>query len=429
MKSARMKVSVLLLLFFSNHLVFAQINTRTISGESLDCILAGIEISKFRSENIADVQSWKVVIGKQIKYRARGKKSGNWNWSVNNYDLMDFTNQSEEPDWKNKGSIIIPTNQLPMTNEELGVNTITAEKDNGDMDSHEIEVFFAKDDPNHHNPDVPNWFYYWSKIPIIQNMLEIPGIALWQKYNPEDPDNIENCSFVAPKADFVLNLKYAGYPYTTEDNKSIQYGNQNFNVLLMKRDDIIENAVDPSAEENCGFPLSNLDQVVYDYGDRVGTINIGQGCGFRKKLKDGSSIEGVYAFYSTVVHEVEHALIDCQLWETGYSTSNDQDNDGYPDSWEMMPQNGITFTVSSTFDNPPYDTYGFNKDTGDPEPYNSDSLGQIPPKYSAGTEYEEARCRDKEVLLKSNHNNLDKYDWSYDNGLLFNQINQGKKWK
>ena len=328
---------------------------------------------------------------------------------------------------KNKGKGIRTTLPLPATNSDFGAanGTVQVEVDGTYACFPDSRVFFDKDATTNPDGTVPNWFYYWRQIPEISNLLSIPGIALWKPYDPNNPSDPNNCSFIAPSANFTLQLKYAGYPYSTTPGTSITYGNQNFGVLNMKREEIVADPLNPNSPHNCGYAISNSDRVVTSYGQGVGVIDIGQGCGFRKQLKDGSSVEGVYAFYSTVVHEVEHALIDCQLWAGGYTTADDSDLDGYPNIWESTLQNGIMFNPNPTF-MAPYDAYGVNKNNGMPEAYDSNLLGMG--LYSAGTEYEEARCRDKEVQMKSNYSKLDNYDWSFNDGNTFGEINQGKQW-
>lgn len=170
---------------------------------------------------------------------------------------------------------------------------------------------------------------------------------------------------------------------------------------------------------------TSSETVVTDYEPYYCRIDIGQGCGFSKSLKDGTKLQGIHVFYSTLIHEREHTIIKCENWDTedipngvtkGYSTNWDMDGDGYKDAWEILHEN-------DGFDLDQFDAYGYDIN-GNAVTYNSKLLGQSPPVYSAGTEYEEARCRDLEVASKGLHININQYDWSFDPS----HINQGKQW-
>lgn len=54
-----------------------------------------------------------------------------------------------------------------------------------------VEVYFSKDEM-HPIGNTPNWFYYWSQIPLIQDLLTIEGIHF---FNPSD------CSFESEDTD------------------------------------------------------------------------------------------------------------------------------------------------------------------------------------------------------------------------------------
>ena len=428
------------------------------------------EINQFqlfnKDKGKAAIHAKKVVVGKRVRYGAKHIPAnivdidfGDGTAPLNSDKWQlgpDTPNTWPSPSGRNRkisGIASIPVNTSPTDNNDFGlsydnvrifdinlnVNEVVCEED-------EHFVFFAKDDNNIHDPTVPNWFYYWSQIPPIQDLLVIPNMTFWKPFDPLNPTDPDACSWVAadptdPNDTYTLSLVYRGdWGFTTDPLVPVQYGETNYSVQSMEKDDIIQNfTASPTTPDprNCGFPTTNLDVVAIGYGGNDFHIEIGQGCGFYKTLANNSEIDGIYCFYSTVVHEREHALIELELWGGGYlignginvdgsRTSLDIDNDGYPDAWELTQNN---FTVSANPNIAPFDEYGVNTNDGTDLEYSNLDL-QTNPLYSAGTVYEEVRCRDKEVAASANHESLlDHLDWSFDDGATFNVLNQGKQWK
>lgn len=167
-------------------------------------------------------------------------------------------------------------------------------------------------------------------------------------------------------------------------------------------------------------PGENDRIVAKGYYPEGNKIEIGLGCGtVTKETAHGNIISGIHVFYGTVVHEVEHAIIDCEIWADGYDRNLDMDADGYRDDWELF------FNMNIPPGAPPciqFDLSGQNNDVYSGA-YMPNLLGNCPNlNYSAGTEYEEWRCRDREANL--NFDLINDFDWSFDPSFEI----QGKNW-
>jgi hypothetical protein len=199
-----------------------------------------------------------------------------------------------------------------------------------------------------------------------------------------------------------------------QKNNSTTYGSSFFNATGFLNED----PFGPPCNDNSPPHL-------YAVGYKPGAldIKIGEGCGFRKNLPANPSadingdIEGIHVLYSTVAHEVEHAIITCEGWADGYDSALDEPfpiKDNYRDGWETQ------INLQNT-GNPGYCpfTIGVN-DMFNPN-YIPANLGNCVLE-SAGTNYEEARCRNKESTL--NLILVNPFDWSFDPTTNI----QGKQW-
>jgi hypothetical protein len=212
-----------------------------------------------------------------------------------------------------------------------------------------------------------------------------------------------------------------------------------------------EDTYDITKPNPCNPDISSTEEVATALGS-ADQLHIGKGCGFTKSNIAGPGDQGIHVLYRTVVHEVEHAIITCDVWNftdpsdptvnAGYSSDWDKDGDGYKDLWETTSIEGMlnNFTVTLP-GKAPFDGYNVDKNTGlrvdasgNPISYDPNKLGLRTPLYSAGTEYEEARCKNKELTITKAA--IDKDDWSFDYipNPPINPINpktkiiQGKQW-
>lgn len=272
-----------------------------------------------------------------------------------------------------------------------------------------VEVYFRKDDPNFQNSSVPNWFYYWSKTFHIQNLLSIPGIKLFDK---------STCSFNINKSNLTLSIEYDPTLNYNPVGTST-YGQNQFNL---ERAELWETYKSDHTKKSCNTRNEPLRFVCVNYDPKYNKILIGKGCGFVKK-----SLTGIHTFYSTVIHEIEHATIKCEVWKDGYDSLLDKDKDGHEDTWELTDPVAKIFNFK-IFKKPIPNPNNLKDDRYDSN-YIDTQLGTN--IYSAGTEYEEHRCRGKET--SSNKTAIDVEDWSFDPPLKKTgetrtiQI-QGKQW-
>ncbi len=284
-----------------------------------------------------------------------------------------------------------------------------------------LEVFFDKDTMNIHNTNQPNWFYYWTKIPAVVDLLTIPGIRLY---------DTGTCQYNETPTPYTIPLKY--WPlYTYLPPASVTYGTSQLQF---------ESAI--GMHVFCPSDTASIRSPAVGYDDLFSFLRIGTGCGFHNVLDTNLlvrgeprvDLRGIHTFFSTFIHEREHLLITCEVWAAGYNRKKDTDNDGYNDDWEaVVAVSGENpFVAFSTLDplDPGWrqDQYGYFPNGAVPiNGYNSDLLFQMPPIYSMGTEYEEYRCRLKErdYYFDGRIRSLDNHDWSFDPS----NINQGKQWK
>ena len=373
----------------------------------LECVPPGaITIDEF--EDSKGRKDWKIVIGRDFKYKGLKPSTGTWKWSIGGASKWNTTFTPKTAATKeNEGIGIIPLTEMPTSNSDFGptrgkVEVSNALSEKGDAD---VKVFYLKDDDKNNPAKVPNWFYYWSQSNEVQSILTIPGIKLYDK---------NNCVWNSTPTPIKLSIEYKKTPlYNSTPNANNEYGSSSFNIINMESKDL---------KVICGAPIEEI--VVVDYEFYFAKVIIQNACGYTKSLKDGTILEGIHVMYSTIIHEVEHAKIECEVWKDGYSNLLDTDGDGYNDDWERANASK-GFKIAPAKDKPPFDAYGVDPNTGTPITYNSTLLGTASGLYSVGTEYEEDRCRTEEVNSKHLFKMIDKDDWSFDPTNSF----QGKQWK
>lgn len=392
----------------------------TTSG-NVECMIPStITIDKFTSG-----KDLKVVIGNKINYKSKGDKTLPIHWKMGKYkdgvysDTLIFSTDTAltiPPIWKEKGDVYISKSQLPTSNDDFGLTRGNVYVQTGATpiikDDEQVKVFFNKNDRCIHDPLVPNWFYYWKQSPIIQNLLSIPGFTLYDE---------TTCSFKSNPTPITLNLQFIiGSVYNPTGSN--EYGFCKFGSGNMAKYEPY-----PKCDKVTDPPRTVLSN--YTNSSNTSTsIFIGEGCGFEKTMKDGTILQGIHVLYSTIIHEREHAIIECENWEKdslaidvgkGYSSLWDLDRDGYKDVWELS--HSPIFGIEGFGGYTKKDAYGLDI-SGIPTSYDSSKLGMG--IYSAGTEYEESRCRQVELNSKSLFNLINQYDWSFDKS----KIIQGKQW-
>ncbi len=303
--------------------------------------------------------------------------------------------------FKLKGEAFIPYNKLPLINDDFGIT-------HGDLTAREnditpgaiqkdVKVFFRKDDINYNDDKVPNWFFYWSQIPLIEDLLQLSGMYLY--------DNT-NCKFNDTPTPYKIPLYFdknqndAGitkFPYTKlEEFKPLKCISQNDPEKYQK--------VIPAYSKNGN-------QIQITVGELAGEIHTVL-CPDQEQER-----KGIHAFYNTIAHEAEHVKLKFEIWNythpsesevfPGYNDIWDMDRDYYKDIWEEEGYHpNLDFTSDFQKDN-----YKGNYETC----YCTKTC-------SVGTMYEENRCR--QVANEIDYQAIDKFDWSYDLYLKY----QGKQW-
>lgn len=424
----QMQMLLLLLCFYLS--VFSQVDTtwqRTVN--EIEC-LDDLSLKKFMLSNpgASSKLNWKVVIGREIEYRARPKSGVNWIWLLGdstettfgqNWNIKTTTGVSDFTS-KSSGSLkaIVDTIYMPSNNSSFGstyglLNISNSNIPNGITFTDTVNVFYDKDSLTNPNGNVPNWFYYWSDIDTVMNLLNVSGIAMYDTVTGSFQSTPTSTTFTLRYRDdgnFAWIVPPPGTPIVRvygSNEASSRLNHASFEIL----------DVDPS-NPPCQATGNTFRKVMKDYGSINFIINIGQNCGFQYDAYDyGPGIMpsmgfspidylGIEAFKAVLLHEVEHWILMQEFWVDGYDSVLDCDADFYPDAWEAGPVGAA---------------YGFNNMV--PDNYNSNYDAKNLPSFGAATHYEEERVRRKEV--SGNTKLLNIFDWSFDYSNLF----QGKNWK
>lgn len=406
-----------------------QVNAQEKRGSGTPDCVTGLEIHRFRVEDVGNGtppsiasprrENRKVVVGRTIGYRARPGSGTVWDWDLGSGSCTSFTDywnlQSNSSFSDRDNDAIIPNSSLPASNDDFGDTNGLVKVSNGteescvgrDGNTFEVEVFFEKDATTNPGGSDPNWFFYWKQSQEVQNLLTIPGIHLY---------DMSSCDFNSSPTSVTLDIVYdASLAYNPGGNTT--YGYSLFNTFNMDKEDPF---IGPNNPKNC-ITINDPSQLVIVGYDDSAEINIGEGCGHRKLSQacnpSSPNHEGIHTFYTTVIHEVEHALITCEVWnfthpsdpsiKAGYNSLWDSDNDGYKDIWEQYSSEAIQYGFTVGTD----DSYDGNY-------ANCFCAGTC----SVGTMFEETRCRMQESM--ANPNAINDSDWSFD---PTNDI-QGKQW-
>ena len=385
---------------------------------------------------------YKIVLDRKIEYRAKGQ-GGIWIWRLGDGDCTSFTNRLVGDDFWRIESVPSGTHLGKKSKENVieaivkySPNRNLENSDFGDThgalaievdgsvhcsDAHnsqpKVKVFYENLGTNNVTNHLPNWAYYWEQNPIIQNLLNsVPGIPFY---------DIDECEFRDQpiKPSISIDYDFVNLPNFLPDKTT--YGSCSFQIRRMELKSV-----------GGGFCMEEAQQVMTGYvGDHGESqeIKIGEACHAVKDRISSFNVvtgsdKGIYVIYRTVAHEIEHAKIECEVWNftssqdpddtpAGYAGTFDQDKDGYKDIWELFssdgPSNGFRVRVQTN-------------------PYDPDIQDQYNPNYisciasescSNGTMFEERRCRLVELGL--NLNDINEYDWSFDTTNKY----QGKNYK
>lgn len=323
-----------------------------------------------------------------------------------------------DPTMALRGSLAnIPYSSLPISNEDFGDRhgVIKVEASNPSAEAYSndpspngsnlpnVKVFFRKDDLNLHQPNVPNWFYYWKNIVESQGLNSYTGIKL-AKVNeyPDPPGYVLNNDTTAPDTPVITYSNQGDFKYNPQaSNKKYGENSHNGNIITTKRTGrIITDVLGNTKIENVGIGYPSI------------TIVLGESNGFEKEIlvptENGSVIKlkGIQAFSNTFFHELHHAELYFILWKNGYVNSDDFDEDFIPDKFER--QNTKFNFKLNVKDNPYSGNYDFK---------NLKAASSI-------DYYEEFTVREFALL---HINDLDDFDWSYDPSGNFQGINWNKK--
>lgn len=434
-------IANLFLYFSSLSICFGQKESR--SASAIECV-SGLEIRKFKISNSkpAPKLDWKVVVGREIEYHAKGLGDAeDWLWQLGggtctsddfspfwNIEPLEadegFNDKTKKNNFKAILNGTLLNGELPASNSDFGsthglvmVGAKPMSSDNRlescnrkDGTEARVQVFYEKDTRTNPDATVPNWFYYWQQNNFVQELLEIPGIPHY---------DLETCSHSEP-VPIKLEIGYVGDAHPWIPDALNTYGICLFSPSNMELEDPY---LGPNHPNNCASIEDPLNLVLVGY-EGAARLNFGGGCGYQrgKDICDpnGGVLQGIHVFYNTVAHEAEHARIECEVWQfehlahpnivSGYESVWDMDKDGYKDIWEEHhPDATELFETTS----------GTKKDKYDGQYAECFCNGDC----SAGTMYEETRCRNKEKSL--NHSEVDNYDWSFDKTNNY----QGKNWK
>ncbi len=376
---------------------------------SVDCN-DNLIIKLFRSDATsiapASQYDYKIVLGKGIQYKAKTKGSGDeWKWELGNGACESFVpffdlQGTNRPDLflkKSNNANMAMIRELPELNSDFGITHGDLRVSNSESAScvtdplnSKVAVFFDKDDINPNILHTPNWFFYWEQI-LTDSDLEVPGIKLF---------DMTSGTYNTETTPYNLTLKYKSLPvYDSTSGTEITYG-------YTHTEDRWETGTWEEIPND--YTSDFKEAVVFGYESNCGQVFINSGCGhYMKEFVTGQETRGIDVFYTTFIHEKEHHLIKCRLWKDGKERALDQDNDGYPDDFEEMPE---------------VEMFGFMLDdkTDKYDGYEPSKEGLM--EASAGTWYEETKCREEQI---KHVGKLDKKDWSFDKL----NINQGKQWK
>lgn len=367
-----------------------------------------ITITKFKGG-----KNWKIVVNRPFDYKAAPKSgTDNWTWALGD---LNATGDGVVPFWQFQnplnaysGTDMIPMSNLPPDNADFGpahghieatanLNGVP-KKDLSDPPVETVKVFFNKDEV-HPVSGTPNWFHYWSKInmPQLNNYLTIPSVPVF---------DFGSCSFVPQP-----------YPSNINTTLSISYDSSlPYNPVTMTGTMGINNFWQGTTIPATGCP--GFGSVIANF-DPSGVI-LGPGCSQVEPNQNNPAnpYRGIHVFYRTVAHESEHARIAAEVWSTGWASNWDMDDDGYRDDWENQINANLPIGAFYQF------SIGIPGSQNDiyQNGYDPTNLGQNPPLYTAGTEYEEWRCRQVEDNV--NLIQINPFDWSFDP----TGVNQGKQW-
>jgi hypothetical protein len=379
--------------------------------ESLECVVASVRIHYFWDKE--ERKAWKIVAGRPVQYFAKkGDDSESFSWTLTHVGANHtYQLQPIEPATLGRQGTLEIEN-LWNENKYFGPVNVALDNGVGGKDVQDGSIYFVK---NASNPLTgnPNWFEFWQDNTIVRALLQsIPNQQVF---------NTQTCKFEAEPGIAKAYLKYETFLFQKNGECEPIYVHQSVGK---------------------GTPFC---QDLYNEPTRVNIrpteyqIRMGSNTSKSKHAwnRDPSTlIEGVHAFYSTLVHEIEHANIYYESWKNGFDESKDRDEDNYRDDWESLANLEMK---NSSFHPKPFIRFNGVKDDDNEnveitllndshqENYITHLLFQNPAWYSAGTEYEEWRCLKKEYELYHQLDIINPYDWSYDPTKKPHTI-QGKQW-
>jgi hypothetical protein len=391
---------------FSVSLPGQQDSILMLTEEEIECAIKPVEIRNFK-DNTERVK-FQIVAGRPIGYSAaKGDDTSPFIWhlfkdqSAHGFEYV-YTLEGINPTTMAKsGTAKIAASTLNQfnSNQYFGPATVQVDNGTGGMADIAISIFYEKE-AIHPVSGNPNWFDYWQDNVIIKDLLEsVPKIREF---------NLSTCEFEEKQGHNPITFTYdALLTYNEDYSIGIIEGTYGSHSFYPPKVEVGEG----SANSFCTHLSTTPYLVSHQPVDII--IKLGPGASRKKPSweRDGTILEGIHVFYSTLVHELEHAQIKYDNWKDGYDKSKDVDDDEYHDGWEIMANQEM---VQSTFNPKPYGEFTTTPKIDAYHSYHPDDLFQDPPRVSAGTDYEEWRCLKKEYYLYSELNSINSFDWSYD---------------
>ena len=303
--------------------------------------------------------NWMVVIGDPIHYKiGNAQFFNNFQWSTTHWIYENSISNTSV------GTLLIDKNKIPSNTQNdsygttNGIVKLTARHKNG------------KDFTG-----VANFKMPLSKFRVIGNPIKAKVFYHKDEYIPNQVRSLPEFNW--------LHYWYQSHTFSFHSNV----------VDVKSRNGI-----------NSGHYGDFIPQYVVE-GLNEGIIYIEEIASKQLSIKDFKDYTGIWAYFSTALHENEHAIIWDDNWgNTGYFKNLDTDGDLYSDKWELK-HTSDGFQVRNYIDLK--DKYDINNLT------------------SNGTTYEEVNAILKQILSPYTKNKLAENDWSYDQFNLF----QGKQWK
>jgi hypothetical protein len=385
--------------------------------ESLECVVEPIRIEFFRDKE--ERKAWKIVAGRPVQYFAKkGDDSESFSWILTHVGAnCTYQLQPIEPATLGRqGTLEIEI--LWNENKFFGPVEVKVNNGAGGEDEKDAHLFFIKEAVNPVTNN-PNWFDFWQDNVVIGFMKNsIPKI---KTYNINTCQWENNTGYLSVPLAYDQTLHYEeDYSETAESIRGTYGAHRAFHSGNIE--------IGVTSENN--FCSDESTMIVNQHQPEI-LIWLGSGASKKKGAwrRSDKTLVGIHTYYSTLIHEFEHARIFWENWNNGFINILDADRDKYRDGWEKIANSEMD---ASNLSIKPYARFNSVLDEDAYQRYDPDRLFENPPKHSAGTEYEEWKARQAEYEIFSVLHYINPFDWSYDpppgNEENPKMRNQGKQW-